>query len=379
MNRSKVSHIGESIFPMMTRLCNEHNAINLSQGFPDFPIDPELKELVAKYVNEDKNQYAPADGVVHFREVLAKKYEDCYNVKVDPIAEITVHTGAAEGLFNSIAAIIDEGDEAIIFEPAYDSYAPVIEYFKGKVVPIKLELPNFSINWNKVKDRITEKTRLIIINSPHNPTGTLLEDIDFKNLIEITKNKDIYIISDEVYEHIIFDGKKHITILQYPELREKSIAVFSLGKTLHTTGWRLGYTIAAKDITEDIRKYHQFNSYTCITPIQWAVADYLSNKENYLYLSEFFEKKRDNFYNLLKQTKLEVFPSYGSYFMIASYKHLSDMDDLSFATHLIKEYGVGTIPISFFYKDRTDNKIIRFCFAKKDEILYEAANRLMKL
>ncbi len=377
--RSKVNHIGESIFPMMTRLCNQYNAINLSQGFPDFPIDQKLKDLVSKYVSEDKNQYAPADGVIHFREVLAKKYEKCYGVKVDPLNEITVHTGAAEGIFNTVAALIDEGDEAIIFEPAYDSYAPVVEFFKGKVVPIKMELPDFKIDWNKVKDVVNDKTRLIFINSPHNPTGALLKDEDFRNLIEIIKDKEIYVLSDEVYEHIIFDGYKHITALQYPELREKAIAIFSLGKTLHTTGWRLGYTIATSEITNDIRKYHQFNSYTCITPIQWAAADYLADENNYLYLAEFFHKKRDFFYNLLKQTKLEIIPTYGSYFISASYKHLSDMDDLSYATYLIKEFGVGTIPISFFYTDRTDNKIIRFCFAKKDEILQEAANRLMKL
>lgn len=377
--RSKVSHIGESIFPMMTRLCNQHNAINLSQGFPDFPIDQKLKDLVAKYVNEDKNQYAPADGVIHFREVLAKKYEKCYGVKVDPIDEITVHTGAAEAIFNTIAALIDEGDEAIIFEPAYDSYAPVVEFFKGKVVPIKMELPNFTIDWNKVKDSVNDKTRLIFINSPHNPTGALLTDEDFKNLIDIIKNKDIYVLSDEVYEHIIFDGYKHITALQYPELREKAIAIFSLGKTLHTTGWRLGYSIACKEITTDIRKYHQFNSYTCITPIQWAAADYLSTDENYQYLSKFFQEKRDYFINLLQKTKLKVIPTYGSYFVTASYAHLSDMDDLSYATYLIKEFGVGTIPISFFYKDRTDNKLIRFCFAKQEKVLEEAVERLLKL
>lgn len=376
---TKVSNYEESIFPKMTRLSNQYSAINLAQGFPDFDCPKELLELASKYIIEGKNQYSAMEGFFPLRETISEKLFNTYKAVISATEEITVTTGATEAIFDAVSVLINPGDEAIIFEPAYDCYKPAIEIAGGIAVPVNLTFPDYSINWERVKGLITQKTKLIILNTPHNPTGTVLTNNDFKMLAETVKDKNIYIISDEAYEHITYNDTKFNSILSYPELKSQSIAIYSLGKTLHTTGWRLGYAVAPKEITENIRKFHQFNTYTSITPIQYAAAEFLKDERNYNYLPDFFQKKRDYFRKLLGQTKFNLLPCEGSYFQLASFAGISDENDFNFAVRLIKEFGVGTIPVSAFYSDKTDNKVLRFCFAKREEVLENAVEKLMKL
>lgn len=376
---SKLKNIGTSIFAVMTKLANEKNALNLSQGFPDFDISNELIELVTHYMKLGKNQYAPMPGVVELRKVIAQKIKKLYNCHYDYENEITITAGATQALYTAISVLINPGDEAIIFEPAYDSYAPSVIANGGKPVFIPLEAPEFSIPWSKVKQVVSGKTKLIIINSPHNPTGAIINQNDMNELEKIVRDKNIFIISDEVYEHIVFDNQKHISICESKLLREKSFIISSFGKTFHTTGWKIGYCAAPKILTDEFRKLHQFIVFAVNTPIQYAYADFLSDDKNYTSVSSFYQKKRDKFLEVISNTKFKSLHSKGTYFQLLDYSNISDKDDFDFCIEMIDRIGVAAIPLSPFYFKPSNNKLIRICFAKRDEILVEAGKRMEKL
>ncbi|WP_050951080.1 methionine aminotransferase [Ignavibacterium album] len=368
-----------SIFAVMTKLANEKNAINLSQGFPDFDISPKLIEFVNHFMKDGKNQYAPMPGVPELRKMVSSKIEKLYNCKYDFESDITITVGATQALYTAISVLINPGDEAIIFEPAYDSYAPSVIVNGGKPIYISLQLPDFSIPWSEVNSAITSKTKLIIINSPHNPTGAVISQDDINELERIVRDRNIFIISDEVYEHIVFDGNKHISISESEILRNKSFVISSFGKTFHTTGWKIGYCAAQKILTEEFRKLHQFIVFAVNTPIQYAYAEFLKDEKNYLDVSSFYQKKRDFFLELIKDSKFKPLHSKGTYFQLLDYSQISDKDDFNFAFELIENIKVAVIPLSPFYSRQNDNKLVRICFAKKDEVLYEASQRMKKL
>lgn len=368
-----------NIFSVMSKLAEEHKAINLSQGFPDYEADPKLIEYVADAMKQGFNQYAPMTGLPALRELISEKMDHLYGASYHPETEITVTAGGTQGIFTALNAYINAGDEVIIFEPAYDCYAPTIKMLGGLVKPYQLAPPNYEIDWEMVKKLFSANTKMIILNSPQNPTGCVLSEKDIKALIKLTKNTDIMILSDEVYEHIIFDGKKHQSVALYPELRERSFIVASFGKLLHTTGWKLGYCLAPEALMKEFRKVHQFNVFSVNTPMQVGIAKYLKDQETYLGLSAFFQQKRDLFRSLLGETKFKLLPCNGSYFQCVSYEHLSDEKDVAMAERLIKEFGVASIPVSAFYIRNTDHHVLRFCFAKKQETLEKAVERLVKL
>lgn len=376
---SKLPDVGTTIFTIMSGLAAKHNAINLSQGFPDFEVDQLLKDLTNQYVQGGYNQYAPMMGIPELRMAIAHKKKLLYGCTIDPESEITITNGATEAIYSSISAFIRPGDEVLIFEPAYDSYIPAIRVNGGTPVPIRLKSPNYKIDWDKVRDAITGKTRMIMINSPHNPTGSVLDESDLRALQEIVKERDILILSDEVYQHLIYDGLTHESVLKYPELTQKSIVAMSFGKTFHATGWRIGYVIAPKNLMAEIRKVHQYNTFSINRPLQHALADYLQNPETYLSLPEFFQKKRDLFIKNLEDSKFDLLPCHGTYFILASYTKISDLNDQEFARWMTTQHGVAVIPISSFYSDDTDEHIIRFCFAKTEEVLLAACERLNAL
>ncbi len=377
--QSKLPGTGTNIFSVMSKLAEEHKAINLSQGFPDYEADPKLIEYVADAMKQGFNQYAPMTGLPVLRELIAEKMNHLYGADYHPETEVTVTAGGTQAIFTALNAYINAGDEVIIFEPAYDCYAPTIKMLGGLVKPYQLAPPNYEIDWEMVKKLFSANTKMIILNSPQNPTGCVLSEKDIKALIKLTKNTDIMILSDEVYEHIIFDGKKHQSVALYPELRERSFIVASFGKLLHTTGWKLGYCIAPEALMKEFRKVHQFNVFSVNTPMQLGVAKYLKDPQSYLGLSAFFQQKRDLFRSLLAETKFKLLPCNGSYFQCVSYEHLSDEKDVAMAERLIKEYGVASIPVSAFYIRNTDHHVLRFCFAKKQETLEKAVERLVKL
>jgi methionine aminotransferase len=377
--QSKLPHIGTSIFTVMSQLAVKHNAINLGQGFPDFPMSPELIECVHQAMKDGGNQYAHTNGVLALREGLAEKIHYLYNCQVNPETEITITPGGTYALYTAFTTIIEPGDEVIIFEPAYDSYIPNITINGGVVVPIALEFPNYTIPWEKVKAAITPKTKAILVNTPHNPTGTVMTEADVLQLQEIVVRHNLYLISDEVYEHLIYDQKQHETALKYPALYKRSFVCYSFGKTYHCTGWKLGYCIAPENLMKEFRKVHQFNVFSCDTPKQLGIAKYMSNKEAYLTLGNFYQEKRDYLRTLLKDTPLQRINSSGSYFEIYSYSAISNESDRAFAERLVTDYGIATIPMSAFYYDATDHKVIRLCFAKKKETLDAAAACLQKL
>jgi len=376
---SKLPKMGTSIFAIMSQMANEHNAINLSQGFPDFPISKRLIELVNQYMKKGFNQYAPMPGVPGLRQAIAEKIYDTYNVKYNPENEITITAGATQGIFTTISALIKEDDEVIVFEPAYDSYVPAIKLNGGIPISIKLKEPDYKINWNEVKKTITHRTKLIIINSPHNPTGAVLCEDDMKNLEKITNDTDIIILSDEVYEHIIFDNLRHESVCYYPKLRERSFVLFSFGKTFHATGWKMGYCLAPENLMKEFRKAHQFVVFACNTPVQYAIAEFLQNKENYIHISAFYQEKRDYFIKLLKGSKFTPVTSHGTYFQLLNYSKISNEKEMEFATRLTKEHGIASIPISVFYNKEVNNSVLRFCFAKSNETLEKAAEKLCKI
>jgi len=376
---SKLPKIGTSIFAIMSQMATEHKAINLSQGFPDFPISEKLIELVSLYMKKGHNQYAPMPGIMPLREAIAQKIYDTYKLQYNPETEITLTAGATQGIFTAISALIKEDDEVIVFEPAYDSYVPAIKLNGGIPIHIKMKEPDYTINWNEVKKTITHRTKMIIINSPHNPTGTVLSPDDMKNLEKITNNTDIIILSDEVYEHIIFDNKRHESICHYPKLSERSLVLFSFGKTFHATGWKMGYCLAPENLMKEFRKAHQFVVFTCNTPIQYALADFLKEKENYVHIAEMYQQKRNYFLELIKPSRFKPVPSYGTYFQLLNYSNISDEKEMAFASKLTQEHGVASIPISVFYNKEVNNNVLRFCFAKTDETLQKAAEKLCKI
>lgn len=373
---SKLPTVGTTIFTEMSQLAARHGAINLSQGFPNYGVDPALKALVGKYVEAGHNQYAPMAGLPELREAIAGKKERLYGCKLDPASEITITNGATEAIYSAISALVHAGDEVIVFEPAYDSYVPAIKVNGGVPVPVRLKSPDYRIDWNEVRGMISPKTRMIMINTPHNPTGTMLEAADMEALHDITKDTDILVLSDEVYQHLTFDGRRHESILRYPGLYRRSIVTMSFGKTFHVTGWRVGYAIAPPEITAEIRKVHQFNTFSINRPLQHALADYLSVPERYQSLPAFFQRKRDLFLEAMTDTPFEFLDCAGTYFILASYRQISEEGDQAFARWLTREKGVAVIPISSFYSDGTDERIVRFCFAKTDEMLLVAAKRL---
>jgi methionine aminotransferase len=377
--QSKLPNIGTSIFTVMSQLAVKHNAINLGQGFPDFPMSAELIECVNQAMKEGGNQYAHANGVPLLREALAEKIQYLYKAKIDADTDITITPGGTYGLYTAFTTIIQPGDEVIIFEPAYDSYIPNVTINGGIVVPIALEFPSYRIPWDKVKAAITSKTKAILVNTPHNPTGTVMTAEDMIVLQEIIISNNLYLISDEVYEHLIYDQKPHETVLKYPELYKRSFVIYSFGKTYHCTGWKLGYCVAPDNLTKEFRKVHQFNVFSCDTPKQIGIANYMRNKEAYLTLGNFYQAKRDYLRALLKTTPLQPIASSGSYFESYSYASISKESDTVFAQKLVSEYGVATIPMSAFYHDGTDHKVIRLCFAKENKTLEAAAACLQKL
>jgi methionine transaminase len=376
---TKLPRVGTTIFTVMSKLAAEHKAINLSQGFPDFDCPPDLVEAVNKAMRDGHNQYAPMPGIMPLREIISEKIEDLYGTKYDPETEITVTAGATQAIYTAIAAIIREGDEVIIFEPAYDCYEPAIELNGGKTIYVQLTAPDYGIDWNAVKKVINHHTRMMIINSPHNPTGAVLSADDMAQLEKLTKNTDIVILADEVYEHIIFDGKPHESMAKYPNLASRSVIVSSFGKTFHTTGWKSGYCVAPRQLMTEFRKVHQFLVFSCNTPVQYALAEYLKNKKHYLELGSFYQKKRDKFIKLIRGSRFSLTPSPGTYFQLLSYSGITDEKDTDYVIRLIKENGIAAIPISVFYHKPVQDQMLRFCFAKKDETLEKAAEILKKI
>lgn len=377
--KSKLPHTETSIFAVMSGLANKHNAINLSQGFPDFKVSQELIDLIYKKMNDGKNQYAPMPGVLELRIALAEKINKLYALQVDPETEITITAGATQALFTAITAFIGIGDEAIIFEPAYDSYAPAVKLNGGIPKYISLDAPNFKIDWNQVKDLISDKTKMIIINTPNNPGGFVFEKEDMKRLEEITSDTNIVVISDEVYEHIIFDGFEHQSALKFPDLYQRTIAVYSFGKTFHATGWKMGYVVTPENLMKEFRKVHQFNVFCVNTPIQYALAEYLKDENNYLSLPKFYEGKRDYFVKELDTSKFKVIPTHGTYFQLLDYSLISDKPEFEFAQWMTIEKGLASIPVSSFYHNKKNQQILRFAFPKEEKTLDKAIEILKKI
>jgi methionine aminotransferase len=377
--QSKLPLVGNSIFTVMSQLAVKHGAINLGQGFPDFPMSAELIDCVHQAMLSGGNQYAHTNGVPALRNALSEKIKDLYAAAIHPETEITITPGGTYGLYTAFTTIIQPGDEVIIFEPAYDSYIPNITLNGGVVVPIALDFPGYTIPWDKVKAAITPKTKAILVNTPHNPTGMVMTQSDIIQLQEIVVTNHLYLISDEVYEHLIYDHQPHESVLKYPELYKRSFVVYSFGKTYHCTGWKLGYCIAPAALMKEFRKVHQFNVFSCDTPKQIGIANYMHNKDAYLTLGNLFQEKRDYLRALLKDTLLKPIPSSGSYFESYSYASISNESDKIFAEKLVTHYGIATIPMSAFYHDGTDHKVIRLCFAKQNKTLEAAAACLQKL
>ena len=376
-NRSKLPDIGTTIFTVMSALASKHDAINLSQGFPDFDCDDALKLLVSRAMADGFNQYSPMPGYAALRATIASKITLLYGTELDPDLHITITAGATQAIFTAIGAIVHPGDEVIIFEPAYDCYSPGVELFGGIPVPVQLSGPDFRINWEEVRGKINERTVALIINTPHNPLGKLIEEDDMRLLEQIVKEHDLYVISDEVYEHITFDNKEHASVLRYPDLFERSFATYSFGKVFHNTGWKIGYCVAPTNLMSEFRKVHQYNVFSVNTPMQHAFANFLQDASRYLSLPSFFQKKRDYFCELMKGSRFKMLSSEGSYFILGDYSSISDQDDMQFARWLTTEHGVATIPLSPFYsKPPQGQRLVRFCFAKSDEVLEEAASRL---
>jgi methionine transaminase len=377
--QSKLPTVGTTIFTVMSALATEHKAVNLGQGFPDFPMSNELTDLVNKAMNDGFNQYSPMPGWMPLREAIAEKVQYLYQTTVNPDTEITITPGGTYAIYSAFTTILQPGDEVIVFEPAYDSYIPNIEINGAKAVTINLIYPDYHIDWEAVRSAINPKTKAIIINSPHNPTGSVITEKDIKELRKTVEGTNIFIISDEVYEHLIFDGIAHQSILRYPDLLQRSFVCFSFGKVYNCTGWKSGYCIAPPQLTKEFRKVHQFNCFSCHTPTQVALAQFLKDKDAYLSLSAFMQQKRDYFTKLMQSTKFDMLESHGSYFICAKYNRISDEGDKDFAIRLTKETGVATIPVSAFYHNGKDDKVLRFCFSKKEDTLEQAVEKLMKI
>ncbi len=376
---SKLPKVGTTIFTKMSSMAYSHNALNLSQGFPDFEVDEKLLECAQKSMVSGNNQYAPMPGLLKLREKISEKISNQYQLFYDPESEITITSGATQAIFTAITALVKEQDEVIIFTPAYDCYQPAIELAGGKPVFVQLKSPDYKVNWEEVKKLISQKTRMIIINTPHNPTGTILSDNDLLELEKITNDSEIVILSDEVYEHIIFDQHKHASVCSYKGLASRTLAVFSFGKTFHVTGWKIGYCVGPKELMSEFRKVHQFNVFSSNHPMQHALAEYLSVPERYLMLGEFYQKKRDVFLEAVNCSRFKIIPCSGTYFQLLDYSSITDENDVDFAERLVKEYAIASIPVSVFYNSPLDEKVLRFCFAKKEQTLHKAAEILSRV
>ena len=377
--QSKLPEVGTTIFTVMSQLAVQHQAINLSQGFPDYECSPELIKLVDHYMRSGYNQYAPMAGLLSLRERIAEKQEKLHHVIYNPDTEITITAGGTQALFASIACVIRPDDEVIIFEPAYDAYGPTVTLFGGRIRAVELSAPNYSIDWVEVGKLINDKTRMIILNYPNNPTGRTLDEHDIKCLIDLTRDTNILLLSDEVYEHLIYDGKQHLSLSRYPELRERSFITASFGKLLHATGWKVGYCLAPEWLMKEFRKIHQFEVFSVNSFVQYAISDFLKNDRNYLEIRDFFQVKKDFFAALMKETRFDLLTCNGSYFQSVQYGKISNEKDTDLAIRLIKEFGVAGIPVSAFYSKGTDDHVLRFCFAKKKETLEKAVENLIKV
>jgi len=377
--RSKLPNVGTTIFTIMSGMATKARAINLGQGFPDFPMNAELVELVNKAMKDGFNQYAPMPGHPPLLESIAEKIESLYNQSVNPQTEISITPGGTYAIYTAFTTILQAGDEVIVFDPSYDSYVPNIVVNGGIPVTVPLEYPSYKIDWEKVRAAKTAKTKAIIMNSPHNPTGAVLSLDDIDELRNFVKGTNIFIVSDEVYEHIILDGKPHYSMLHYPDLFERSFVCFSFGKVYHCTGWKLGYCVAPEWLTAEFRKVHQFNAFSCFTPTQVALASFLKNSEHYLSIPDFMQKKRDYFQEKMSASRFQALPTHGSYFQIYSYKEISDEPDTVFAKNMVATHGVAAIPVSAFYQSGKDDRVLRFCFAKKKETIDLAVEKLMKV
>ncbi len=376
---SKLPDVGTTIFTVMSGLAAELQAVNLGQGYPDYPMPEGLSKLVSEAMKNDFNQYSPMPGWMPLREAIAEKISFLYHTNVNPDTEITITPGGTYAIYTAITSVLQPGDEVIVFQPCYDSYIPNVVVNGGVPVLVNLQFPEYKIDWEEVRKKITDKTRMIIINTPHNPTGAVLTEEDMQQLRSIVANTNIIIVSDEVYEHIIFDNVAHQSILRYPDLLARSFVCFSFGKVYHCTGWKLGYCVAPPEFTKEFRKVHQFNCFSCHTPSQVALATFLQDKETYLSLPQMMQQKRDYFLRLMRHTRFNMLDSKGSYFICAQYNQISDESDKDFAIRITREYGVASIPVSAFYQSGKDDKVVRFCFCKKDETLERAVERLAKI
>ncbi|WP_445143732.1 pyridoxal phosphate-dependent aminotransferase [Dyella sp. Tek66A03] len=377
---TKLPKVGTTIFSVMSHLAMEHKAVNLGQGFPDFEPPQPLRDAITRAMGEGRNQYAPGIGLPTLREQIALKTERMYGRKISADSDITVTSGATEALFAAIAAVVRAGDEVIVFDPAYDSYEPAIELQGARSVHIPLVAPTFAVDWQRVRDAVTPKTRMILINSPHNPTGAVLSSADLEQLADIVRNTEIVVLSDEVYEHIVYDGAQHESVLRHPELAERSFVVSSFGKTYHCTGWKLGYAVAPKALSAEFRKVHQYLTFCTFHPAQVAFAEFMaSTPEHYLELPAFYQVKRDRFRALIKPSRLTLLDVPGGYFQLVDYSAISNKDDVAFSEWLVKEGGVAAIPLTPFYETAPGTHLLRLCFAKSDATMEAAAERLCKL
>ena len=376
---SKLPNVGTTIFTVMSLLSKEHQAINLAQGFPNFDCSPKLQDLVHHYTKKGFNQYAPMAGDLKLRQELCKKSERLYGLRPDPNSEITITAGATQALYTAISAFIKIGDEVILLEPAYDSYAPVVEICGGKVVPYTLKAPDYTVDWEKMRQLVSPRTKMIIINTPHNPTGSILTASDMEQLQTLTRDTDIIVLSDEVYEHLVFDGEAHQSVLRFPELWQRSLVTYSFGKTFHVTGWKLGYCLGPAPLMKEFQKVHQFNVFSVSHPQQRAIADFMESPEEYLSLANFFQQKRDFFLKTMEGSRFRPIPCKGTYFQLFDYSAISQEKDTDFARRMTAEYGVAAIPISVFYSDGRDDRVVRLCFAKTEEVLEEAGKLLREV
>jgi methionine aminotransferase len=378
MPESKLAGTGTTIFTVMSKMAHDHGAINLSQGYPDFDGPQSLRDRVSYHINHGHNQYAPVTGVPELREQIAAKVLDLYGCRIDADTQVTVTPGATEAIYCAVTATVHPGDEVIVFDPAYDTYDPCVTLNGGITRHIPLSYPDFSIDWQRVAETINERTRLIMLNSPHNPSGAMWTAEDIRALRELIAGRDILLISDEVYEHIGFDGREHLSLLRYPDLAEKAFVISSFGKTYHVTGWRVGYCVATAELMARFLRIHQFINFSTQTPMQHAIADFLRDcPQHHRELGAFYQQKRDLFCELLEPTGFRLKPSAGTYFQLADYSAISDMADTDFANWMTREHKVAVIPISVFYQEPPDQRVIRFCFAKDDDTLREAAVRLL--
>lgn len=379
MISSKLPNTGTTIFSVMSALANEEGAINLGQGFPGFQMDMKLGKLVEKYISKGYNQYAPMPGVKELRDIISAKIEKLYGHRYDAGSEITITSGGTQAIFTAITALVREGDEVILFSPAYDCYAPAIELNGGIPVWIDLKFPDYEIDWEKVKKFINHKTRMILLNTPHNPSGTCASEGDMKQLEKLVADSNIIVLSDEVYEHIVYDEALHQSASRFPKLAERSLCVYSFGKTFHNTGWKMGYICGPEEFMTEFRKVHQYNVFSVNTPIQYALAEYMEDESTYLGLSKFYQQKRDLFLDAIKNSRFSFTPAAGTYFQCLNYAAISDEKDSDFAIRLTKEFKVASIPCSAFYPDHLDEKVLRFCFAKSEDTLKKAGEILSRV